>query len=293
MTQLLILGGSGMLGTEVIRSAKLHGLNFLAPTSAELDVRKKTAVEGFVKQHNPRWIINCSAWTNVEGAEEFQEEALALNATAVKDIVEVASSNNSHLIHISTDYVFDGAKGAPYAEADSPNPINQYGRSKAAGESAILGSDLSTYYIVRTSWLYGVSGKNFVKTMVRKALNKETAAVVEDQFGSPTSARDLAEGIIEIIKVNPDPGVYHFSNKGNCNWFEFAQEIYRLCDSDEELVNPIRTLDLAQKAKRPINSELSTTKWGGSGLSKLMPWQEALAALMPEILANVKMENRK
>jgi dTDP-4-dehydrorhamnose reductase len=293
MTQLLILGGSGMLGTEVIRSAKLHGWNFLAPTSAELDVREKSAVEGFVKQHNPEWIINCSAWTNVEGAEEFQEEALALNATAVKNIAEVASSNNSHLIHISTDYVFNGAKGAPYEESDSPNPINQYGKSKATGEGEILASDLSSYYVVRTSWLYGVNGKNFVKTMARKALNKETAAVVEDQFGSPTSARDLAGGIIEIIKVNPDPGVYHFSNKGNCNWFEFAQQIYRLCDSDEQLINPIKTVELAQKAKRPMNSELNTAKWDGSGLSKLTPWHEALAALMPEILADVKMENHK
>jgi dTDP-4-dehydrorhamnose reductase len=293
MTQLLILGGSGMLGTEVIRSAKLHGWNFLAPTSAELDVREKSAVEGFVKQHKPEWIINCSAWTNVEGAEEFQEEALALNETAVKNIAEVASSNNSHLIHISTDYVFDGAKGAPYEEADSPNPINQYGTSKAAGESAILASELSSYYIVRTSWLYGVSGKNFVKTMARKTLNDDAAGVVEDQFGSPTSARDLAEGIIEIVKVDPDPGVYHFSNKGKCSWFEFAQEIYKLCDSDEELVNPIKTVDLAQKAKRPMNSELNTAKWDGSGLSKLTPWQEALAALMPEILVHVKMENHR
>jgi dTDP-4-dehydrorhamnose reductase len=265
----------------------------LAPTSAELDVREKSAVEGFVKQHKPEWIVNCSAWTNVEKAEEFQEEALALNETAVKNIAEVASSKDSRLIHISTDYVFNGSKGAPYEESDSPNPINQYGRSKAAGESAILGSDLSTYYIVRTSWLYGVSGKNFVKTMVRKALNKETAAVVEDQFGSPTSARDLAEGVIEIIKVNPEPGIYHFSNKGNCNWFEFAQEIYRLCDSDALLVKPIKTAELAQKAQRPVNSELNTGKWDGSGLSKLTPWQEALAALAPEILADVKMENHK
>jgi dTDP-4-dehydrorhamnose reductase len=293
MIQLLILGGSGILGTEVIRSAKLHGWNFLAPTSAELDVREKSAVEGFVKHHKPEWIVNCSAWTNVEGAEEFQEEALALNESAVKNIAEVASSNDSRLIHISTDYVFNGSKGAPYEESDSPNPINQYGRSKAAGESAILGSELSSYYIVRTSWLYGVGGKNFVKTMARKAINKETAGVVEDQFGSPTSARDFAEGIIEIVKVIPDPGVYHFSNKGNCSWFEFAQKIYRLCDSDEQLVNPIKTVELAQKAKRPLNSELNTAKWDGSGLSKLTPWQEALAALLPEILADMKMENHK
>ena len=282
-----------MLGTEVIRSAKLHGLNYLAPTSAELDVREKSEVESFVKQHKPEWIINCSAWTNVDGAEEFQEEALALNATAVKDIAEVASSNNSHLIHISTDYVFNGAKGAPYEELDSTNPINQYGKSKATGESAILASNLSSYYIVRTSWLYVVSGKNFAKTMVRKALNNETAAVVEDQFGSPTSARDLAEGIIEIIKVNPDPGVYHFSNKGNCNWFEFAQEIYRLCDSGALLVKPIKTAELAQKAQRPVNSELNTSKWHSSGLSKLTSWQEALATLVPDILADVRIENRK
>jgi dTDP-4-dehydrorhamnose reductase len=293
MTQLLILGGSGMLGTEVIRSAKLRGLNFLAPTSAELDVREKSAVEGFVKQRKPDWIINCSAWTNVEGAEEFQEKAWALNATAVKDIAEVASSNNSNLIHISTDYVFDGAKGAPYTEADSPSPINQYGTSKAAGESAILASKLSSYYIVRTSWLYGVSGKNFVKTMARKALNDDAAGVVEDQLGSPTSARDLAEGIIEIVKVIPEPGIYHFSNEGKCSWFEFAQEIYRLCDSDGQLVNPIKTVEFAQKAKRPMNSELDTAKWDGSGLSKLTPWQKALADLMPEILADVKMENHK
>ena len=282
-----------MLGTEVIRSAKLHGFNFLAPTSAQLDVREKSAVEGFVRRHKPEWIINCSAWTNVEGAEEFQEAAFALNATAVKNISEAASSNQSHLIHISTDYVFNGTKETPYAEEDLLDAINQYGKSKVAGEHAILDSGLSSYYIVRTSWLYGVSGKNFVKTMARKALNAESVGVVEDQFGSPTSARSLAEGLIEIVKVNPELGIYHFSNKGKCSWLEFAREVYRLCGSDGQLVKPIKTADLALKAKRPVNSELDTAKWDCSGLSRLTPWHEMLSDLMPQILADMNMENRE
>lgn len=290
MTSFLILGGSGILGSEVIRSAYKLGLDYVAPRSSDLDIRNKSLLDEFISYSQPKWIINCAAWTDVEGAEDSISLADQLNAQAVGNLAAAALKNGSSLIHFSTDYVFDGNSSGAYQVSDPTRPINQYGASKLRGELAVTDSGLESGYVVRTSWLYGVQGKNFVKTMARRALSGEPVNVVDDQIGSPTSARDLATATFEIVNVKPKSGIYHFANQGSCSWYEFAQEIFKLTEAPLELVKPIGSAGFTVKAKRPKNSVLSTVKWQDSNLSRIPRWQESLEALYPEILAEIERE---
>jgi dTDP-4-dehydrorhamnose reductase len=201
MERILLLGGSGILGTEVLRILQNEKIDYVAPRSSDLDIRIKKLVNDLVQDFKPTWIINCAAWTNVDGAEIFYEDACELNGVAVENIATAAESIGCRVIHISTDYVFDGESEAPYKEDSLVNSINRYGESKLRGEKALL-TALPGSFVVRTSWLYGVNGKNFVKTIVGKALRNEPARVVYDQVGSPTSAKDLAAGIVSIIRIH-------------------------------------------------------------------------------------------
>jgi dTDP-4-dehydrorhamnose reductase len=290
MTSFLILGGSGILGSEVIRSAQRKGLDYVAPRSSDLDIRNKSLVDEFVSNFKPNWIVNCAAWTDVEGAEDSTSLADQLNAQAVGNLAAAALKNGSSLIHFSTDYVFDGISTKENEVSDMTNPINEYGASKLKGEQQLLSSELNSAYVVRTSWLYGVEGKNFVKTMARKALIGESVHVVDDQIGSPTSARDLAAATFEIVNVKPETGIYHFTNEGSCSWYEFAREIFRLSGASVEKVKPIHSDVLKLKARRPKNSVLSTKKWQDSSMSKIPKWQDSLEVLFPEILAEIERE---
>ena len=284
MSRIFLIGGSGILGFEVLRQLQLGDFEYLAPRSSDLDIRDVDAVDKYLKDFKPEWIINCAAWTNVDGAEEFFDEACALNVSAVKNIAEIARRMGSKVIHISTDYVFDGESSEPYDERSAVSPINKYGESKLKGEESLI-SALPTAYVVRTSWLYGASGKNFVKTIAGKALRKEPARVVNDQVGSPTSARDLAQGIISIVKVQPEPGIYNFSNEGSCSWFELAQAIYDKVGASSAMVEPISSASLAMAAKRPRFSLLSKEKWKSVGLSEVPNWESSLELLLPEIIS--------
>ena len=290
MTSFLILGGSGILGSEVIRCAEKSGLDYVAPQSSDLDIRNKSLVDEFMSNFQPDWIINCAAWTDVDGAEDSTSSADQLNAQAVGNLAAAALKSGSSLIHFSTDYVFDGNSSSAYEVSDSTNPINQYGASKLGGERAVIDSGLESGYVVRTSWLYGAQGKNFVKTMARKALNGELVNVVDDQIGSPTSARDLATATFEIVNMKPKSGIYHFANQGNCSWYEFAQEIFRLAEAPIEMVKPIGSGAFKVKAKRPKNSVLSTEKWQDSNLGKIPRWKDSLEVLFPEVLAAIERE---
>jgi len=292
MNQLLILGGSGILGSEVVLKASKLNIDYVAPNSSDLDIRNYEEVLSVVSVFKPDWIINCAAWTNVDGAEESFDEAVLLNATAVENLAKAAAVVGSLLIHISTDYVFDGTSEIPYETSHAINPINKYGLSKQLGEAVLLEKYPSSSYVIRTSWLYGVQGKNFVKTLCRKALKNESAQVVNDQVGNPTSARDLAAGIFELIEKKPRPGIYHFANQGSCSWFEFAREIYRLSGADPDLVKPIASSTLNLKALRPKFSKLSVDKWESSGLGRINSWQDSILINCPEILAEVNQERR-
>jgi dTDP-4-dehydrorhamnose reductase len=292
MLRLLILGSSGILGSEVLKEALGRNIDYISPRSEELDVRNSAELEKAVSSYKPDWIINCAAWTNVDGAESSTLEALELNRNAVENIATAAAKAHCAVVHISTDYIFDGSSDIGYSENDATNPINHYGLSKWEGEVALLKEHSIKSYILRTSWLYGVTGKNFVRTMTARALRGEESKVVGDQIGSPTNARDLAKAIFSIFEKEPEKGIYHFANQGSCSWFEFAQKIYDLAGADSELVQPIESNQLHQVAKRPSRSILKTTKWVDSQLGSIPSWEISLASLMPEIISTINLEGQ-
>ena len=283
------MGGSGILGSEVLRLLQLIDVDYVAPRSSDLDIRDKAKLQNFVREFKPNWIINCTAWTNVEAAEESFQAALELNEEAVQNIVEVAKEIDSKVIHFSTDYVFDGTSPEPYDENDQVKPLNKYGESKLRGENVLIDSIPTMSFIIRTSWLYGKSGKNFVKTISAKALRNESAQVVDDQMGSPTSARDLAKAIILFTDNPPKPGIYNYSNLGICSWFELARAIYTKIGADPNLVKPINSSSLVLKAKRPKYSLLSKAKWEASGLPEIPEWETSLKSILPEIISEIQL----
>jgi len=288
MSRILLLGGSGILGSEVLNQLQVRNIDYVSPKSSDLDIRDRGSLESFIGDFKPNWVINCAAWTNVDGAEDSFDSALELNSVAVKNIAEVAKKYECPVIHISTDYVFDGDSSNPYSETAPVNPVNRYGQSKLQGENALLEAFSEGAYIIRTSWLYGTKGKNFVKTMAKKALHNESVRVVDDQKGSPTSAQDLAIGIIRLSKTQPKPGIYHYSNTGSCSWFELARAIYKKAGADSNLVEPIPSASLNLKAKRPRYSLLSKEKWNSAGISEIPDWESSLEKLLPEILAEIR-----
>ncbi len=287
MQRVLLLGGSGILGSEVLLLLQNQNIDYVAPTSSDLDITDKDKVLKFVSDFRPTWIINCAAWTNVDGAESSFEDAIKLNEIAVRNVGVAADLFECKVIHISTDYVFDGESSEPYLETSQVHPLNKYGESKLLGEQALLEA-LPSAYVVRTSWLYGVSGKNFVKTIAGKALRREDAKVVSDQVGSPTSARDLAIGILSIRRNQPEPGIYNYSNRGSCSWFELAQKIYETVGANNGLVHPISSGSLSFIAKRPKYSLLSKEKWLSAGLSEVPNWEYSLQLIMPEIISELQ-----
>jgi dTDP-4-dehydrorhamnose reductase len=290
MERVLLLGGSGILGSEVLLKLQSENFIYVSPTSLELDITNKDQILKFVSQFNPSWIVNCAAWTNVDGAESHFQESLQLNARAVQYIGEVAAEIKSRVIHISTDYVFDGNGSVPYLESDPTNPINAYGKSKLEGEKTLSSNLEIDSFVIRTSWLYGKNGKNFVKTIIRKALAQESCSVVGDQYGTPTYSRDLATGIVNLMKNPMSPGTYHYSNLGEASWYEFARAIYQLTGADPDLVSMSLTADINQQTPRPRYSVLSKEKWLETKVSGIPDWQTSLELAMPEILIAVRSE---
>jgi dTDP-4-dehydrorhamnose reductase len=266
---------------------KNEKIEYVAPRSFDLDIRSRNEVSNLVQDYKPTWIINCAAWTNVDGAENSFEEACELNEVAVGNIGTAAESVGCKVVHISTDYVFDGESETPYEEDSPVNPKNKYGESKLRGEKALL-AVLPSSFVIRTSWLYGLKGKNFVKTIAGKALRNEPARVVDDQVGSPTSAMDLATGIVSIIRIQPAPGIYNFSNEGSCSWYRLAKTIYESVGADPELVEAIDSQSLNLKAKRPKFSLLNKDKWKAARLSEVPEWGSSLESVLPGIVAEIK-----
>jgi dTDP-4-dehydrorhamnose reductase len=293
MNRILLLGGSGILGSEVLRQLQHIDVEYVAPRSSDLDVRNMLSVQSYAFDFKPNWIINCTAWTNVDAAEDSFEAALDLNEVAVRNIAEAAKQINSQIIHVSTDYVFDGTSPEPYEENDQVKPLNRYGESKLRGENVLLSSIPKMAFIFRTSWLYGKNGRNFVKTIAAKALRNDSAQVVDDQIGSPTSARDLAKAIMSMTNSPPKPGIYNFSNEGVCSWFELARTIYTNIGADPDLVKPISSSSLSLKANRPKYSLLSKVKWASTGLSEIPGWEISLASILPEIIAEIQLSEPK
>ena len=240
---------------------------------ATLDIRDYYALKASLYSFLPDVIINCSAFTAVDNCEDHEEEARAVNETGVKNLALVAKEIDAALVHISTDYVFDGCGAVPYTEGDMPNPVSAYGRSKAFGEKAVTDT-LDRYFIIRTAWLYG-EGKNFVKTMISLSEKNKTLRVVSDQIGSPTSAAELARFIVYLIQTDKY-GIWHGVCDGSTSWYELTKEIMRLMGREGVEVLPITTEEYPTKAKRPHFSVLSNEKLHNETDFKIKSWKEAL-----------------
>ncbi|MBI4122427.1 MAG: dTDP-4-dehydrorhamnose reductase [Parcubacteria group bacterium] len=264
----LIIGAQGMLGHELAKVFAGHKL-FLWDLN-EIDITNQEQVNEKIGDLAPELLINAAAYTNVDACETNEGLATRVNGTAVGYLAEITSKLGATLVHYSTDYVFDGAKHEGYAEDDAPNPINAYGRSKLAGERAVQSSGLASWYVVRTAWLYGIHGKNFVETMLALADKGEPIKVVDDQIGSPTYAPDLAVATLELVESKKPSGIYHRTNDGVTSWYGFAKEIFKVFTREVDLA-PCASADYPRPAKRPSFSVLQSTK-----LPPLRPWQEAL-----------------
>jgi dTDP-4-dehydrorhamnose reductase len=274
MKRVLVTGANGQLGKSIRKIAQdYQEMKFIFTDVAELDITNNEEVNTFFKSNKIDYCINCAAYTAVDKAEEEADKAYLLNAIAVKNLAEACKTSAAVLIHISTDFVFDGTKRTPYTEEDTPNPLSVYGKSKLKGEQYLQGI-LERHFIVRTSWLYSEYGNNFVKTMLRLAETKDEISVVNDQIGSPTYAGDLASFLLQIIHADPKKyGIYHYSNEGEISWYDFAVEIFKQ-HKKAVRVSPIPTSAYPTAAKRPTYSVMYTSK--ANQLHKIKIWNERL-----------------
>jgi dTDP-4-dehydrorhamnose reductase len=257
---ILVTGSNGQLGKEIFFISKNYPeYNFIFTNRQSLSISNEAAVVNFFKTHQIDLCINCAAYTAVDKAETDKDEAIQANATAVSYLAQACHKANALLIHISTDYVFDGTSNIPYEPNMPTCPINFYGQTKLQGEQLAIQQNPNTI-IIRTAWVYSSQGNNFVKTMLRLMADKPSLGVVNDQFGAPTYAVDLANAIMQIIgSKNIVPGIYHYCNKGNISWYDFANEIATFIKTTC-IVNPIATSQFPTPAKRPAYSVLSTNK---------------------------------
>ena len=289
MANILVTGANGQLGTE-LRNRGFSLLDDVFYTDVEeLDITNLKAINSFIGHHDIDTIINCAAYTAVDAAEDNEEKAAQVNRDAAGNLAQAAVENGCVLIHISTDYVFDGAATEPYTEKSPTNPQTVYGRTKLEGERLIRKSGCM-YIIIRTSWLYSPYGHNFVKTICRLAREKDEIGVVNDQWGTPTYAGDLADAIIRIIDIGDLPeweGIFHFSNGGKCTWYDFAKEIVALSGFDCQ-VKPLTSAEYPTKAKRPAYSVLDKGKLKRVFDMEPRDWREALKDCMNSIEKEIK-----
>lgn len=265
----IVIGSKGMLGSDLM---ELLGGGAKGLDIDEIDITDLDSVLRTILPLKPKTVINCAAYTDVDGCESNKEKAMMVNGEGVAHLAFACRELNALLVHVSTDYVFDGKKGAPYIEDDPTTPLNLYGESKLAGEMNAAFSP--EYLIVRTQWLYGLNGKNFVETMLKIASEKSEIAVVNDQIGSPTWTVDLAKAIIALIDNNRR-GIYHVANSGFCSWNDFAKAIFEECGKDVK-VNYMTTKELNRPALRPLYSTLSCEKLIKDTKFKPQNWREAL-----------------
>jgi len=287
----LITGGSGQLGIAVSEELGDRGILFHAWGSQDLDITKGPFVRDLVSQISPKVIVNCAAWTDVDGAENNELQASGVNRDGVENLAYAAKNSSAKLIHISTDYVFSGESKSPWQTGDAINPQSAYGRTKADGEGRVLSAYPENSTIVRTAWLYSPWGKNFAKTMTRLAINGDSEVrVVNDQIGQPTSATELANQLVELGLSSSPAGTYHGTNSGQGTWYEFAQEIFKLVGADTNRVVPVSSREYPRPAKRPSYSVLSHDAWAKTTVQPMRDWRIALEESVPAIISAVKAE---
>ena len=269
--KVLITGGSGQLGYDIARLLKENNAMMYVPTHEEMDITNKDNVMSVFDSFKPDVVFHCAAYTAVDKAEEDKEKCYNINVNGTKNIVDASNIYDTKVVYISTDYVFHGDKHGIYETNDITNPINYYGYTKYLGEQEVIKN--SNNLVVRISWVFGINGKNFVKTMLNLASSRDEISVVSDQIGSPTYTYDVARLLVDMVNKNKT-GIYHATNEGYCSWYEFAKYIFEVSNIDIR-VNPILTKDYITLAKRPLNSKLSKDKLDKEGLVRLPDWKDA------------------
>jgi dTDP-4-dehydrorhamnose reductase len=276
MTTILITGSNGQLGNEMQQAAvRFPDFNYIYTDVAELDICDKGALDAFVKANNVNVIVNCAAYTAVDKAEDDVELCYKINRDAVRNIAEVATENKVKVVHVSTDYVFDGTNYLPYTEDMPVCPASVYGKSKLEGEQALL-ENCKESVILRTAWLYSSFGNNFVKTMMKLGTERDSLGVIFDQVGTPTYAADLADAIMQLLSSETFvPGIYHFSDEGVCSWYDFTKTIHRMANITCD-VKPIETKDYPARTPRPHFSVLNKGKIKSTYGISIPHWEVSL-----------------
>ena len=275
--RILVTGANGQLGSELVDLyASRAGDEVLGLDLPDLDITAADSVAAAFADFAPDVVINCAAWTAVDAAEENEESAFVVNADGPRVLAEACAASDAWLVQVSTDYVFSGEASSPYAEDAAPDPRSAYGRTKLAGELAVQELLPDRHYIVRTAWLYGLQGNNFVKTMLRLEKEHETVRVVDDQIGQPTFARDLAAQIALLVDARPAAGVFHGTNSGDVSWCGFTQEIFRRIGADPNRVIAVTSEEFVRPAPRPAYSVLGHDRWAEVGIPEMRDWQAAV-----------------
>jgi dTDP-4-dehydrorhamnose reductase len=283
--KILVTGYTGQLGYDVVKQGMKHGFNMIGVGSKDFDITNQQSVFDYVREINPDAIIHCAAYTAVDKAEDDKSTCWNVNVEGTNNLAEAAKEINAKFMYISTDYVFNGTGDSPFKETDKPNPIGYYGITKYEGEKVVQ-QLLDKWFIVRISWVFGINGKNFVKTMLRLAETRNELNVVGDQIGSPTYTFDLARLLIEMIQTDKY-GIYHASNEGYCSWAEFAKEIFKQANINVN-VNSISTEQYPTRAVRPKNSRMAKQKLLNNGFTPLPSWQDAVKRYVKELTQEVK-----
>lgn len=273
MNNILVTGSTGQLGSDVVKELLKRGYSTLSPNRSELNLCSEDNIRNYILNSNCEAIVHCAAYTQVDKAEDEKDLCIKINATATKHIAKCAKILDIPMIYISTDYVFDGTKDGKYTENDETNPINIYGESKLAGEKYVQ-EILDKYYIVRTSWVFNINGKNFIETMLRLSKVNNQLSIVNDQIGSPTYTKDLSRLLVDMLETSKY-GLYHATNEGYCSWYEFADTIFKLANINID-IKAINSNEYASRAKRPLNSKLSKDKLIEYGFKPLPHWEDAL-----------------
>lgn len=270
--RMVITGAGGMLGQDLAEAAAGAGWDVVPLAHVELDIGDRNAVESRLSAERPDVVVNCAAWTDVDGAEESPDAATAINGDGAGNVARAAAGCRAWTLHISSDYVFDGHKQEPYLESDPTNPISAYGHSKLSGELAVARNAPTSHTVVRSSWLFGAHGSCFPATILRLAAERDELNVVDDQRGCPTFTGHLARGIVQLADGPPSPGIVHLAGAGSCSWFELATQIVELAGLDCR-VRPVSTAEMPRPATRPAYSVLGTER---DDVPQLPPWLQGL-----------------
>jgi dTDP-4-dehydrorhamnose reductase len=277
----LVTGAAGMLGRDVVAVLGQRGVRYTALARADLDITDAAAVKAAVSGHDV--VVNAAAWTDVDGAEAAEAAATVVNGTGVRHVAAACADTGARLLHVSTDYVLPGTASAPYPEDAPTDPVNAYGRTKLAGERAVCELLPAHGYVVRTAWLYGAHGRNFVSTMLRLARDRDTVDVVDDQRGQPTWSYALAERLVALGLSAAPAGTYHGTAAGETTWYGLAREVFRLAGLDPDRVRPTTSDRFPRPATRPTYSVLGHDRWAAAGLPPMADWRPMLAAALPHL----------